>query len=296
MRKRSWRGLGVVTGVGLAMLASLGCISCSGPSSERTADAVSSGKLPPQVLDTSDVREEVPVLSGAGARCRGGICACRDVDKFGRGTSPDTDIEAAAPAEGFKRFELRTGRGNDAMRITIEGVGTFLKTGPLPEAACVYVDLPAGAYRVRYHVTAANPMLGSEPRLRISEYSPRWKRWYRTFAFRCADGEQACTKNMAQDMFEQLSKQTDGKFDPCGSTRVQGLRFWTDREPDQAVGEFNLQLVLNIYKFAPRFPPDTARCKGASYDARPDHAPSAEGDGFSVQQAPSSGAPAAPPQ
>lgn len=268
---------------GIVLLAA----ACSGPQAERGGEAHGgSGKLPAAALDTSDVREDVPSLPGVGSRCKGGVCACRDVDIYGRGTTPDGDFEPSVPAEGHKRFEFRTGRGNDQMRITVEGVGTFLKTGPLPEAACIYVDLPAGVYRVRYHVTAANPTMGAEPRLRISEYSPRWKRWYRTFGFRCADGEQACTKNLAADMFEILAKQRDGKFDPCGSTKVQGLRFWTDREPEQAVGEFNLQLALNVYKFAPRFPPDTARCKGVSYDVQPSHAESPTGEGMTVQQQP----------
>ena len=65
--------------------------------------------------------------------------------------------------------------------------------------------------------------------------------------------------------------------------KAQGLRFWTDREPEQAVGEFNLQLALNVYKFAPRFPPDTARCKGASYRVKP-ASPEAE-EGMTVAPA-----------
>ncbi len=180
---------------------------------------------------------------------------------MGRG-SVETDVETAPPAPGMKRFELRTGRGDDTMRITIEGVGTFVKSGPSPEARCIYVDLPAGAHRVRYHVTAANPTQGAEPRLRISEYSEKFKRWYRTFSFRCTDGSAPCSKDLAKDEFDRLVKQSDGKFDPCGSTKVQGLRFSTDREADASVGDFNLQLVLNIYKFTPRFAPDTPNCKG----------------------------------
>lgn len=236
---------------------------CSGPTAERAGSG--SGKIPPQALDPTEVGESLGPLVGVGARCTGGLCACRDVDAAGRGTSSETDEETAPIPAGHKRFELRTGRGDDTMRISIEGVGTFVKSGPQPEAKCIYVDLPTGAFRVRYHVTAANPSQGAEPRLRISEYSPKFKRWYRTFAFRCTDGSEACTKDLARDMFQVLTKTTDGKFDPCGSTKVQGLRFWTDKEPDVALGDFNLQLVLNIYGFAPRFAPDTQRCTGASY-------------------------------
>ena len=292
----SWRQACVAWGRNLTMVFAVatGLVACSGSNAEQRGGHGGSGKLPAAALDASDVREDIPTLPGVGARCSGGRCTCRDVDIYGRGTSPEGDLETSQPPEGHKRYEFRTGRGNDTMRITVEGVGTFVKTGPLPEASCIYVDLPVGAFRVRYHVTAANPTLGAEPRLRISEYSPRHKRWYRTFGFRCADGEQACTKNLAADYFELLSKQRDGKFDPCGSTKVQGLRFWTDREPEQAVGEFNLQLVLNIYKFEPRFPPDAGRCSGASYDARTGKAGVPEsGDGMSVQTVPQ--APAASP-
>lgn len=255
----------------LAVLCLVGA-GCGGATSERRPQGA--GKLPPQVLDSSEVVETIAPFPGVGARCRGNgqgqeMCTCRDVDMYGRGTSPDGDVETSPPPEGHKRYELRTGRGDDTMRITIEGVGTFVKSGPTPDARCIYVDLPPGAYRVRYHVTAVNPSQGAEPRLRISEYSPRWKRWYRTFAFRCTDGAQPCTKNLAEDMFQILAKQSDGKFDPCGSTKVQGLRFWTDREPEAAIGDFNLQLTLNIYKFVPRFPPETARCKGAGYEVKP---------------------------
>lgn len=264
-----WR---VARGFGIAAVCGL-LASCGGPTKE--GKGAGTGKLPPQVLDTSDVSEAIAPFPGVGARCKGQgmeMCACREVDMYGRGVSPDGDVETAPPPEGHKRYELRTGRGDDTMRITIEGVGTFVKSGPTPDARCIYVDLPAGAFRVRYHVTAVNPSQGAEPRLRISEYSPRWKRWYRSFAFRCTDGSQPCTKDLAADMFAVLLKQSDGKFDPCGSTKVQGLRFWTDREPESAVGDFNLQLVLNIYKFAPRFPPDTVRCKGAGYDVKPEGA------------------------
>ena len=225
----------------------------------------------------------IAALPGSSPRCQGGLCQCREIDASGRGNA-ETDAESTPPAPGWKRFELRTGRGDDTMRITIEGVGTFVKSGANPEARCIYVDLPAGAHRVRYHITAANPTQGAEPRLRISEYGEKFKRWYRTFGFRCTDGSQPCTKDLARDEFERLAKQTDGKFDPCGSTKVQGLRFSTDREADAAVGDFNLQLVLNTYKFTPRFAPDTPNCKGLSKPAGSAAAAADDGE-MSVQPA-----------
>jgi len=265
----------------LALCGLLGAVGCAGPSAEKSGGG--SGKLPPQVLDSSEVSELIGALQGSSPRCQGGLCQCREIDASGHG-NPETDAEATPPAPGFKRFELRTGRGDDTMRITIEGVGTFVKSGPSPEARCIYVDLPAGAHRVRYHVIAANPTQGSEPRLRVSEYGEKFKRWYRTFGFRCTDGSQPCTKDLARDEFDRLAKQTDGKFDPCGSTKVQGLRFSTDREADVAVGDFNLQLVLNTYKFTPRFAPDTPNCKGLS-PTKPVGGAAAEEGELSVQPA-----------
>ena len=258
-------------------------VACAGPTAEKSGGGGGSAKLPPQVLDTSDVIEGGGTLPGSSPRCQGGLCQCREIDASGRG-SPETDAESAPPAPGYKRFELRTGRGDDTMRITIEGVGTFVKSGPTPDARCIYVDLPAGAHRIRYHVIAANPTQGSEPRLRISEYSEKFKRWYRSFGFGCTDGSQPCTKDLARDEFERLAKQADGKFDPCGSAKVQGLRFSTDREADVAVGDFNLQLVLNIYKFTPRFAPDTPNCKGLT-PTKPAGTTSADDGEMTVQPA-----------
>ena len=138
----------------LALCGLLSVVGCAGPSAEKSGGG--SGKLPPQVLDTSDVAELIATLPGSSPRCQGGLCQCREIDASGRGNA-ETDAESAPPAPGFKRFELRTGRGDDTMRITIEGVGTFVKSGANPEARCIYVDLPAGAHRVRYHITAAHP-------------------------------------------------------------------------------------------------------------------------------------------
>ena len=36
-----------------------------------------------------------------------------------------------------------------------------------------------------------------------------------------------------------------------------------------AVGDFNLQVVLNIYQFEPRFAPGTPRCRGLSVTKAP---------------------------
>jgi hypothetical protein len=242
---------------------------CAGSSSATGASGRS--KLPPEALDPSPVAESDQAIAGTSFRCQGQgqgttLCACRPIDEYGLGEGPAADAEDPPPPPGRKRFELRTGRGHDEYRITVEGLGTIRKSGEDPEPACIYVDLPEGARRVRYHVVAREPAAGLEARLRVSEYSPRWKRWYRTFAYRCGTGSGPCTKDDARDALVTPGVKA-GKYDPCGSTRVQGLRFFTDQPADAAVTDFNLQLVLNVYRFAPRFPPGAKRCTGVSYEA-----------------------------
>ncbi|MCS6912396.1 MAG: hypothetical protein RMK29_07815 [Myxococcales bacterium] len=238
-----------------SLLSSLVLLACAatGPSSLTRAP-----EAPP-------VAELSSPLPGVGHRCESpGRCRCRPIDEYGRGQDAAEDVERAPPPEGLKRFELRTGRGLDQMKITVEGIGTFSKDTTSAEPGCIYLDLPPGRHRVRYHVQAHDPLQGVEPRLRISEYSPRFSRWYRTFAFRCASGSEPCTGDEARNALAVLSRVPKGKHDPCGSTRVQGLRFYTERPADAQITDFNLELVLHVYRFVPRFPPDAPRCTGPS--------------------------------
>lgn len=246
-------------------VALLGCLlGCAGPAG--SGGPAGPGKLPPEALDPSWVAEAGARLSGTSARCSGGVCACRPIDDYGLGQAA-TDGEDPGPAPGTKRFELRTGRGADTARITIEGVGTFEKTGPDPQPGCIYLDLAPGAHRVRYHVTASDPAQGVEPVLRISEYSPTFRRWYRTFAFGCRGNGGPCSYPDARDAVQRLGQVAGGKHDRCGSTRVQGLRYQSARPADVSMSDFDLQLVLNVYRFDPRFEPGAKRCAGTSYDA-----------------------------
>lgn len=236
-----------------------------GPGCATDSGGQGGGRLPKEARDTSDVAEGARPLVSTSARCPNGVCVCRPIDDYGRGDAA-TDAEDPPPAEGMKRFELRTGRGDDIVKITVEGMGTFTKAAG-PEPGCIYVDLPPGAHRVRYHVIARQEGAGIEPRLRVSEYGAAHGRWYRTFAFRCGGGSGPCTKDDARDALAELGKVARGVHDPCGSTKVQGMRFYSERPADAQVSDFNLQFVLNVYKFAPRFPPDAESCKGVSFDA-----------------------------
>lgn len=249
----------------LASLALPGLLAASAGCAEQHQVAASSRSGHAIPATTAELAEMDRALVGVGRRCPGGIvCTCRPIDEFGRGVSGSSDAEDPPPAEDWKRFELRTGRGNDEMRITVEGLGTFRKSGDSPEPGCIYVDLPPGPTRVHYHVVARDAARGLEARLRVSEYSPAFRRWYRTFAYRCGNGSEPCTIDDARDAVETLGRVPGGKHDPCGSTRIRGLRFSTARPADAAVADFDLHFVLDVYKFAPRFAPETATCKGVT--------------------------------
>ena len=106
---------------GVPLLALLSGCAASGAQGEGR------GKLPAAALDASPVAESDKGLPGSSGRCHEGVCTCRPIDDYGRGERA-TDGEDVPPPAGLKRYELRTGRGNDEYRITVEGVGTFRKS------------------------------------------------------------------------------------------------------------------------------------------------------------------------
>ena len=50
----------------------------------------------------------------------------RPVDDYGRGMEGNTAVEGDVPP-GYKRFEFRTGRGFEKLRVTIDHKGTLVK-------------------------------------------------------------------------------------------------------------------------------------------------------------------------
>src|SRR5262245_19925430 len=60
-----------------------------------------------------------------GPRCHEGVCACRRVDEQYQSMEGERDEQ---PSAGLKRFEIRTGRGLDAMSISVEGRGRLEKS------------------------------------------------------------------------------------------------------------------------------------------------------------------------
>jgi hypothetical protein len=200
--------------------------------------------------------DDRPLIT-AGPRCTNGVCRCRDAGPSGASASAD-DARDVAP-EGQKRFELRTGRGGDDVQITVEGRGTLHKSGDA-DMTCGYVDLPPGEHRVRLRVKAPAGQTAA-PRLLIYEHGDKTHSWYETFAMACGTGA-VCTRPELEDRLAELHKPR-GLFDPCGSVKVTNIRHASARDGEDRVTELDLEAVLKVYAFTPRFP-HGGTCKGLS--------------------------------
>lgn len=211
-------------------------------------------------IKPSSTWDKTPIRT-AGARCSGGACTCRPVDNYGN--SKEVNFDEGAPAAGLKRFELRTGRGYDAATIAVEGMGVFEKSTTSPEPSCAYLDLLPGKHRVTIHARAANAEAGQEPALFVREYSPERKSWYDTFQFRCG-GDDVCSLGHMEQFLEEAQKKPRGIWDPCGSVRVEGVKWDGGRGPGAKLAELTVELTLEVYKFEPRFPHGAHSCKGPS--------------------------------
>lgn len=210
--------------------------------------------------------EDARPMALAGARCTDGVCACRRVDE--RGETAEEDRDEGPIAEGHKRFELRTGRGLDEVRITVEGRGTLVKAGGAsPEPVCAYVDLPPGKHRVTVRAVATDLEAGQEPSFFIAEHSPEQRSWYDTFRFRCGGGGSVCTQGHMDEWLDAMRahlKAARGIYDPCGSTRVTLPRWTAERAVGPKLADLEVALTLEVYKFQPRFPHGAKTCKGPS--------------------------------
>jgi hypothetical protein len=196
-------------------------------------------------------------LVTAGPRCSGRVCRCREVDPNGATRGADDE---GAPAEGQKRFELRTGRGGDDVQVTVEGRGTLHKSADSADVACGYIDLPPGEHRVRLRVQAP-PGQGATPRLLIYERGEQTHSWYGTFATACGTGA-VCTRAELDDRLAELRKPR-GLFDPCGSVKVGGIHYDVAHDGEDRITTLDLEFTLKVYAFSPRFP-HGGKCKGLS--------------------------------
>lgn len=227
-----------------------------------------SAELAPLTADTGR-----PLVT-AGARCSSGVCTCRGVDDQGQPLDPHANEGAIAPGE--KRFELRTGRGFDPIAITVEGRGTLHKSTTSVEPTCGYIDLAPGRYHVQVRMQAQNPDAGMVPSFFLSEYSYDQQSWYDTFQFRCGGGDMVCMLGHMQEWLGKVHQTPRGIFDKCGSTRIFGVRWDAGRSVGAKLADVTVDLVLDVYKFAPRFRHGAPTCKGPTPQAPPITPPDAQ--------------------
>lgn len=205
-------------------------------------------------------------LVAAGPRCQGSACTCREVDAFGatvgEASSDLSDVNASTEgvvARGRKRFEMRTGRGSDTVRITVEGRGTLTKPSEPVTAMCGYIDLPAGNHRVHVHVEGGPSEGGASPKILFYEHGERARSWYATFGITCGEAG-PCTDADLHDRMAELSR-AHGLFDRCGSTKVRDIHWDSHKGADARVTSMDLDFTLQVYDFQPRFARGGA-CKG----------------------------------
>lgn len=195
-------------------------------------------------------------LALASARCSQGTCACREVDAVGRAPrgAQEADI-----LEGRKRFELRTGYGTDPVEIDVGALRVVTKTGDPVAPACGYVDLPPGRHKVRLHTRAADARAGFHPVLLINEYGARTEDWYDTFRYKCGS-QGACTQGEMHALQKQVSEVPRGIHDACGSVKVEGFAWQSDRAKGEELEDVTVEMVLNVYPFEPRFAHGSSSC------------------------------------
>lgn len=182
-----------------------------------------------------------------GPLCQGNVCRCRQ-----------NDGEAGLAPAGKKRFEIRLGPTDDPLWATVNGVELAKRRGA--RQACFYMDLRPGEHAVRLRGAAGGPE-GLRAAFSIAEQGGAedvtW--WYRTFDFQC--GTTGLCDMTELDAWKREVAALGGKHDPCGSTKVQGMRWETGRMPDRLhPEELTLHLTLNVYKFTPENPPGSADC------------------------------------
>jgi hypothetical protein len=170
------------------------------------------------------------------------------------------DGEKEQVPAGLKRFELRIARGVDATTITIDGRRALVRgTVEQPAETCAYVDLAPGEHALSWREEAKTPEVGIQPMLAIAEYGPAVNAWYHTLEVACTTAE-GCLKDDMHAAIEKLGAVPRGLHDPCGSTRVKGLRWAAEHSPSVKLEDATVELTLHVYGFATKHPPGSAEC------------------------------------
>lgn len=180
-----------------------------------------------------------------GPLCQGESCQCRQADD-----------DAGPPAAGYKRFEVKLGPSGDPLWALFDGMVLY-KSGESPDA-CFYIDVKPGMHALSLRARGEE---GLSAAISVSEQGgaedQTW--WFRTFDFQCGTPGQCDMKTLAS--WKDEVSTLEGKHDPCGSVKVQGIRWETGRMPDNLhPGDLLLHATLNVYTFAPESPPGSDKC------------------------------------
>lgn len=200
-------------------LAALLAVACSG-----ATDA-----MPP-------VGERMTTGTLRGPLCKSQFCACKQSPR-----------DAGAPAGSLKRFELRAGPADNEMWVTVDGNSLYKSKERVTD--CFYIDLGPG----KHHVTLrAQGKAAVGANLDISELAPKNWWWYQTFNFEC--GSNVCDVPQLEQ-WQSETADLGTKHDPCGSTKILGVKYQTGRLPDglHPVDLF-VELDLQVYSFVPDKP------------------------------------------
>jgi hypothetical protein len=182
----------------------------------------------------------------AGHRCDVGHCTCRAQDP----------LETSPPEQPYKRFEARVGSSSGVGWVTVDS-HVLYKSAERAED-CFYLDLAPGRHEVSLVLREGEAQAGVGGELAISEYAN--EAWYSTLRFLCG-GSGPCDREALRSWKDDLAAKRRDLWDPCGSTKVQGVTWDLERAPDALTpGKVLLRFTLNVYDFVPRHPPGSDQC------------------------------------
>lgn len=180
----------------------------------------------------------------AGATCQDTQCKCR---------SGAEDGGVGVPTDGRKRYEVKLESAYD-LWVTVHE--TVLYKSPETASACFYVDLAPGKHPVS--IRASNKA-GVSLAVEIHELGTGTKSWYDTFQFKCGHPGVCTFDELDTKKSEYTGKK--GLHDKCGSTKIRKVVWDHGKVPDgQHPNELAVELLLDIYKFAPWLATGDANC------------------------------------
>ncbi|MBT8494344.1 MAG: hypothetical protein KJO07_14915 [Deltaproteobacteria bacterium] len=199
----------------------------------------------PELPKLSDLPAKETVATLAGPLCEFSACKCRE----GAGDPPQ-----AAP-DGFKRYEVRLGPSDNELWVSIDKMVLYKSLERAED--CFYVDVAPGRHPVRLRVSRET---GFGAKLKISELAPDNQGWYDTFDFQCGSPG-GCDRASLSEWKAEVATYPKNIHDPCGSTKIREVVWQTGRLPDNVPpGDLQLDFILDVYKFAPTWPPGHQEC------------------------------------